>query len=404
MAEDEHGGGRLDPGTRLGLAGTTTVGMGFGMIRWAFGLTLPEVRSSFGIEDAALGLLASGSFFGFIAGLTMSRVVAYRLGPRAPVLVGCAFGVVGCIIAATSLSPSMLAVGTVIAGSAPGWVYAPYSELVTRTTPAARHPGLLALVTSGASGGLVVMGVAAAIALPGFWRAIWVVVAVAAGCAGVLNLLWTPRSSPVATSAEARPAPRTPRTGLVALYGYSVTFTGVSVTYFTFATDAVRRGGLPPTVGGLLFVVVGVAGLIGLRTGRLANRWGAVRVGSVSVLVLGLALVLLALSGGSVVGVFASAAFSGAGYMVGAACLSIWSTQLRPDRARSTFTTALTVGALASVLAPALVGQLRAVVGLREILLWLAVVAGLLGIAGIRFAAAMGPVLKDPRSRLARGR
>jgi len=47
--------------TRVGVAGAAVVGVAFGMVRYAFGLTLPDVRSELGMSDALLGFVASGA-------------------------------------------------------------------------------------------------------------------------------------------------------------------------------------------------------------------------------------------------------------------------------------------------------------------------------------------------------
>ncbi|MGA8995867.1 MAG: YbfB/YjiJ family MFS transporter, partial [Nocardioidaceae bacterium] len=78
---------RPSPGTRVGLAGAGVVGVAFGMVRYLFGLTLPQVRAELGLPEALLGAIAGGTFAGYLVGLLLAGPVAARHGPRAPVTV-----------------------------------------------------------------------------------------------------------------------------------------------------------------------------------------------------------------------------------------------------------------------------------------------------------------------------
>ena len=74
---------------RVGVAGATVVAVEFGMGRFAFGLTLPDLRavpvfSSGGLSDPVLGLIASATFAGYLAGIVGAPLLARRLGLRAP--------------------------------------------------------------------------------------------------------------------------------------------------------------------------------------------------------------------------------------------------------------------------------------------------------------------------------
>src|SRR3954454_7264377 len=59
---------------RLGAARGAGVGVAFGMGRFTFGLTLPTLRSdpsisATGLSDPLLGLIAGGTFAGFLVGI-----------------------------------------------------------------------------------------------------------------------------------------------------------------------------------------------------------------------------------------------------------------------------------------------------------------------------------------------
>lgn len=365
-------------GTRVGVAGAAVVGVAFGMARYLFGLTLPDVRDDLGMSELLLGLVAGGTSAGYLVGLLLTGPLAAALGPRAPTTVGGACGAVGCLVVALAQAPWVLALGAVLAGTAAGWVWSPYSDIVGRVATSGEGPRLLAGISTGTSGGLAALGVLALVAPTGSWRLLWAATGVAALAAGVLNLRLVPALSPhrVARTEEggalrwralARPV------------GFAAVFVAACIVYFTYATDAARQGGLGGVAAPVVFVLVGTTGLVALWTGALSDRIGVSRLAGLCALAVGVALVLLATLNQSLPALALSAAVFGAGYMTGSAVLVIWTAQVQPRRPGTAFTVALVVGGASAVLAPVLVGALVPTVGLPALLLGYAAAAVLSG-------------------------
>ncbi|MGJ7440555.1 MFS transporter [Aquipuribacter sp. MA13-6] len=370
----------LSAGGRVGLAGAAVVGVAFGMARYAYGLTLPDIRQELGLSELVLGLVASATFAGYLAGLLCAGPLATRHGSRAPTTVGGACGVLGAVLVAVAQSPGVLAVGAVLAGGAGGWVWAPYSDIVTRWVSARQQPRTLAIITTGTSGGLVALGGLAAFAALVSWRAVWVGIALAAVVAAVVNLRLVPRSAP-----EPRPDSRQVGSSLVRALRvpavYSVVYFAVVVIYFTYAADILDRGDLTPVAVPVLYVAIGVSGVVGVATGSLTRRWGSLRVAAWCLVVLAAALVLLGLGSDSLAATALSACLFGAAYMTGSAALAVWTAELVPDRAATAFTACLVVGALSSVAAPGLAGAVIPGLGLASLLVLTAAVSLLSGLA-----------------------
>lgn len=357
-----------------GVGGAAMVGVAFGMARYAFGLTLPGVRSEFGLSELLLGLIASGTFAGYLAGLVSVPWLSARRGPRAPTLVGGACGVVGCATVALAPSAAVVATGAVISGAAAGWVWAPYSDIVSAVAPRTERPTLLAVITTGTSAGLV--GLAALGLLGAFtsWRLTWAGISLAAAVATLVNLRVVPRVEPQVRSAD--PASKSLwRPAVVAPLAYSVLFFAAITVYLTYASDAARSGGLTTSAAPVLFGLVGVGGSLALATGRLAAAAGSPLVGIASVCGVAGALTLLGLGRTSPTLVLASALLFGVGFMVGSSVLAIWTAEVVPDRPGEGFTTALVVGAVTSIATPAAMGALIPVLGLPSMLVLVAAVA-----------------------------
>ncbi|MFP5366757.1 MAG: MFS transporter [Actinomycetes bacterium] len=371
---------KLSAGGRIGLAGAAVVGVAFGMARYAYGLTLPNIREDLGLSELVLGIIASATFAGYLAGLLLAGPLAARHGSRAPTTVGGASAVLGAVIVAFAQSPGLLAAGVILAGSAGGWVWAPYSDIVTRAVPLRQQPRALAIITTGTSGGLVLLGGLAVLAVLGSWRLVWVGIALAAAAAALVNLRLVPKTRPDPVAIN--------RHGASALFAalrgpcaYAVAYFAAVVIYFTYAADVLGSGALPAGAVPALYAGIGLCGVVGVATGAFAARMGSSKVAGLSLGAVGAALALLGVASDSLTATAISACIFGAGYMAGSAVLAIWTAELVPERAGEAFTAVLIVGALSSVAAPALAGAMIAGVGLGLLLIFTAVASLLSGMA-----------------------
>jgi len=371
---------QLSAGGRIGLAGAAVVGVAFGMARYAYGLTLPNIREELGLSELVLGIIASATFAGYLAGLVLAGPLAARHGSRAPTTVGGASGVLGALIVAFAQSPGLLAAGVILAGSAGGWVWAPYSDIVTRAVPLRQQPRALAIITTGTSGGLVLLGGLAVLAELGSWRLIWVGIALAAVAAALVNLRLVPKTSP-APVVNSRHRASSMFAALRGPGAYSVAYFAAVVIYFTYAADVLGSSALPAGAVPALYAGIGLCGVVGVATGTFARRMGSARVAGLSLGAVGAALAMLGLASDSLAATAVSACIFGAGYMAGSAVLAIWTAELVPERAGEAFTACLVVGALSSVAAPALAGAMIPGLGLGPLLIFAAVASLLSGIA-----------------------
>lgn len=358
---------KLSAGDRVAVAGAAVVGVAFGMARYAYGLTLPDIREELGLSEVVLGLVSSATFAGYLAGLLLAGPLAARRGSRTPITAGGLCGALGAVVVTSAQSPVPLAIGVVLAGSAGGLVWAPYSDIVTRAVPVHEQPRTLAIITTGTSGGLILLGVLSALAMLGSWRLVWAGIGVAAVAAAAVNLALIPRAGPHPPEDGSR--------SVLSLVGalrapavYSVVYFAVVVIYFTYAADILARGELPTAAVPALYAASGLSGIVGVTTGGAVRRVGAVQVAALCLLTVGAALALLGLAGSSLPATAASAVIFGAAYMAGSAVLAVWTAERVPGRAGAAFTLCLVIGAISSVAAPAVAGMLIPRLGLGPLL------------------------------------
>lgn len=249
--------------TRVGMAGAAVMAVAFGMARYVYGLTLPDIRADLDVPELLLGLIASGTFIGFLLSLILSTPLTIWKGPRAPTTLGSVCGAAGCTLVAAAPSPSLLAAGALVAGSAAGWVWAPYSDIVAAVAPERDRPRLLAWITTGACAGLILVGpLALASTSWASWRWTWASIAVASAAAAVLNIRWVPRIPPTPRAHRGRQRVVLTR-GMLRAGAFAAVLFIAATAYFTYATDAARRGGLGAVAGPAIFVLAGATGLPG---------------------------------------------------------------------------------------------------------------------------------------------
>lgn len=368
---------------RIGAGGAAVVGVAFGMARYAYGLTLPQLEEAFELSEVLLGVVSSGTFVGYLLALLAAPWAAGRWGPRIPTTIGGLAGALGTAMVALAPSAPVLVAGAVIAGSAAGWVWAPYSDIVTRALPEERQSLALAAITTGTGVGLMGLAGLGLLAATFSWRWVWAGIAVASLLAAVANVFLVPRLGRPEEEGSIRALWR--REMLPPLYFSALYFAAITV-FFTYAGEAATEEGQGASAAGLVFFLIGLGGLAGLVTGRIVRAVGPASTGLGSVLVVSAMLVLLGLAGSSLLLTGASALVFGAAFMVGSSLLAIWTAQVAPDMPGNAFTAALVVGAVTSILTPLVLGPLVESMGLATILLGAAAVCAVL-CTGIPLAA-----------------
>lgn len=358
---------------RLGLAGFLATAVAFGPARNGYGLFLPHFREEFALSTAMLGLIASGLYAGYLLALSAVGILAPRIGPRPPVLVGLLSAALGMGLVALAPNAWALAAGVVLAGTSAGWSWAPYNDAAERGVAKRYRDRVLSVVSTGTTFGILAAGLAA-LAAGASWRGAWFAFAACAVAAAVSNALILPGASGDEDKGDDEKVPsRRPGRGWLLrveatpLFVVALSFGVVSAFYFSFAVDLVSRSGgpSPAAAGPLLYAVAGAAGFVGLLTGDAVGRFGLGRVLLVTLAFLGVAALMLGVAPSFLPSVIFSAALFGAGVMVMSALLSVWSSTVFPERPSTGFSATLFVFGVGLTLGPAALGALAGPFGLR---------------------------------------
>ena len=348
---------------RLGLAGFFAIAVAFGPARSGFGLFLPDFRREFGLSTEVSGVIAGGSYGGYLVALSLVGLFAARFGPRLFVTVGGISATTGMILVAIAPNAPLLATGLILAASYAGWSWSPYNDAVEREVPSRWRGRVLSAISTGTTFGLAMAGLIALAAgvwgLP--WRAAWLGFAAAA----LAVTVWNARALPGGPQGPESSAPQHGadpgwllRPGSVVLFGVALSFGVVSGFYWSFAVDFISRSGaLPPEAGPVFYIALGIAGFVGLLTGDAIARFGLRCTLAACLISLGVVGLLLGFAGAAawaVVGV--SAAFLGAGIMCTSALLSVWSSLLFPEQPSTGFSAVLLFLGIGTIVGPVALG------------------------------------------------
>jgi predicted MFS family arabinose efflux permease len=348
-------------------AGVAMVATTFGLARYGYGLLLLDIRRSFGLSSAALGLIATGSYAAYLVTTAAMAAVGDRAGPRRPVLLGGLFAIAGMLLVAVADSAVVLAAGVMVAGASAALAYPPFSEAVASALPEQARGRALSMISSGTGWGVVV-AVCVALVAGSSWRSAWIAFAVVAVLATGLAA-FALRGARRESSGPGGGLPPLswswfvcPRSGPL-LAGALLVGVGASV-YWTFAADFASRGGAGRDAGAVLLGVVGVSSVLGGAAGDLLERLGGRRALQLSAAGLAGSMCLLAVWHGSWAGLVLSAATFGATYNVLLAVQAIWSSRVFASRPATGLAAMLFMLGLGQILGPVLAGLLADRVGL----------------------------------------
>jgi predicted MFS family arabinose efflux permease len=382
---------------RLATAGIGVVGVTFGMARYGYGLLLPDIRRTFGLSPAALGLIGTGSYAGYLAATAATGVLASRVGPRATAVAAALIAAVAMAMAGLAPSAGAFAAAIVVAGAAAALSFAPIADAAAPLAPRTRRR-VTAAVNCGTGYG-VALAAPIAIVCGADWRAAWLAFAAVALIAAGWAARVLPRRAPTRSSgaaaggagAAATPAAVLRRPGAVPLLAGAVLVGAGSSAYWTFAVAHLRDAGdLEPSTTYAFLAVVGIAAVLGTGTGDLMRIAGARRAFALVTALEGAGIALLALAPAQPAAAFASAVLFGAAYNAAVGVQVIWSAELFADRPSLGVSAVMGAGGLGLMLGPAAAGALAGAIGMTTVLL--------IGAGIVVAAAAARPRARTPQA------
>lgn len=308
----------------------------YGLVRLAYGLFLPDISASLGLDGVVAGRISSGASFaycvGAVSGLVWSR--------HARALVGGALvtASVGSVAMALAPDATLFAAATVLASTGAGLASPGLVGLVERNVAPDRSARAQAVVNSGTGPGLVAAGAMALVLLP-CWRLGFVLSAAGTLAAGVAVLLIDARGP----RTTVRPAPTGAARGVppaslawwraLRLPSVAALLLGsASAVVWTYGRSQLVAAGAGVGASTAAWMAVGVGGTLTVLTARPLARLGPPRAWLVTTVGVALATACLGLVPGQLVaGVVAGAVFGWA-FVAASTALIAWASYVDPQR------------------------------------------------------------------------
>lgn len=315
------------------LAGLAVIAVTYGLARYGYGLYLPQFRAAFGLSAGTAGVIAAGSYAGYCAAAVLAGRLVGAGRARATLWLAGGSAALGCLLVAVAWNGTALAAGALVAGSGAGAATPALVAAVATTVPAAAERRAQGVVNSGTGAGVVAGGLLV-LALPDAWRWSWIGFAVVAvGVTGWAdrNARWP--SAPVAAPTGAGRSAHVLRRLARPLIAAVVAGAGCAAVW-TFGRDLLTDvGGLPSRGTGLLWCVLGAAGLLGGASGVLVGRVGLRAAWISTVVPAGAATAALATWPGSAVPAAVALAGFGGAFVALSGVLIAWGAERDPDAA-----------------------------------------------------------------------
>ncbi|MFC3468578.1 MFS transporter [Massilia oculi] len=331
----------MSPAIRLGATGFGLIAVCYGFARFAFGLFLPAISADFGLSSSLAGIMSAASFLGFCLAIAIAAWLTERIGPRLVAVTAGVTAAAGMIGIAGASSPAWLAVAVILAGSSTGLASPALAAAVTAMLPPAKQDATNTFINAGTSAGVALSGPVAAL-MGAEWRLAY------AGFAGA-SIMMVAATLKVLSAGTPRPGNHMPflpplSSDLKRLAAAAGLSGAASTVVWSFGADLLAAN-LDWSGGqvGMLWTIMGCAGVVGAMAGSLIARFGIRAVHLVFHVALALAVAAVGLDGAPPWLVFTGAAMFGAAYLMLTGVYLVWGIAALPERPA----TGVTVGFLA---------------------------------------------------------
>lgn len=338
----------------LAAAGLSLIAACYGLARFAFGLFTPAFRTAFGLDAAAIGLIASLAYAAYCAGVAAATFGTPRWGARSVAVTAGLLATAGTIIVGLSADAVTLGLGAAIGGASTGVASPALADAVAKGVTPARRDRVQSVINAGTGLGVLVAGPIALLLLDQ-WRTAWFVFAgLAAG-----TTLWVAVAVPSAPAAPPRtPAvPTAARTVPATTHGVSTemrTGSGASGSsrgarsnalrlplaalllgagsgaVWTFGQDALAAS-LGRPLATTAWIALGACGLLGAASGDVIRRLGVNTAWRVFLALMAIGTAAIAVLPHLAVPAVAAAGVFGAVYIAATGVLLIAGTRVHPD-------------------------------------------------------------------------
>ncbi|MCP4181105.1 MAG: MFS transporter [bacterium] len=323
-------------------SGAAIVAVTYGLCRYSYGLFIPKIQHTFGLSIEWLGIIGSSSYIGYLFATLLTSVFTKKFGPKIPLLMAGICAVIGSLLIACAFNSFILFIGVCIAGMSPGFAFPPMSEFVILKLAKEKKNKAISVINSGTSFGIV--AAAPFVLFLGFhWRTAWLIFAIIS----VLVLIWNLKISSIKSDHYEIVKGKNKSTTVIkydrrlikliismllsgivftAFWTYSVDYIDFSlkISFLTFSLKS-------SFFSEIFWFVVGGSGLLSIYAYKVINRYGLRNVFQCSLILVGIATLLLALFHSNGILLLIAGFLFGVGFQMFAAFSILWGINILKD-------------------------------------------------------------------------
>ena len=308
---------------KLITVGLPMIAVTYGLSRFSYGLMLPYINEEMNMDSSASGLISSLSYIAYCMAIVLAMVFSNKVTSKSLLMVAGLTSIFGLGVIAISSSPIIIGVGIFLAGLSTGLSSPPYANIVDTNIETRLQNQTNSWINSGTSIGTAFTG-AVVILMADNWRETYMIFMVIAILVFFANYKGLPKNQNLKKGSKIGFSKKEGKQSVQLILASLLL--GVSCSaYWTFSRDFILNiESAPLCLGEWLWVIIGVAGLLGGTAGVFIDKFGLMIAYRGSVLALSTSSLLLGIfPGNNLLGFFSPALF-GSSYIFMTGVLIVW--------------------------------------------------------------------------------
>ncbi|MFB1100545.1 MFS transporter [Terribacillus sp. JSM ZJ617] len=310
---------------KLIVVGLPMIAVTYGLSRFSYGLMLPYINETMNMAQSTSGVISSLSYIAYCIAIVLAMVFSNRVSPRSILIVAGFSSTIGLGIISVSGNPGVLGLGIFLAGLSTGFSSPPYADIIDENVEIKLQNQTNSWINSGTSIGTALTGVIAII-MTDSWRETYLIFMVIAIVVLFANYKVLPKKQNQTLNKNVKSGFSKEEWRRAIPLILASLLLGISCSaYWTFSRDfMLQNESVPDYLGEWLWVIIGVAGLLGGTAGACINKFGLMPAYRISVIALSTSSLLLGTFTDYIMIGFLSPALFGSSYIFMTGVLIVW--------------------------------------------------------------------------------
>ncbi|CDO04327.1 D-galactonate transporter [Oceanobacillus picturae] len=312
---------------KLIVVGLPMIAVTYGLSRFSYGLMLPYINDTLKMDQYTSGVISSLSYIAYCIAIVLAMGFSNKVTSKFIVVTAGLTSIIGLAIISSSPNAGVLGLGIFLAGLSTGFSSPPYANIIDQNVEPKLQNQTNSWINSGTSIGTAFTGLIAII-MADSWRETYFIFMIIAIFVLISNYKVLPKNQPLAGKEAGRFVKEewksaTPLILASLLLGISCS------AYWTFSRDfMLNNDSVPGYLGEWLWVIIGLAGLVGGAAGAFINKFGLMPAYKISVIALSTSSLLLGAFADHIVTGFLSPSLFGSSYIFMTGVLIVWGISL----------------------------------------------------------------------------